>query len=155
MLLESVIAANTAFAIVKKAIQNGKEISDCAKAMGAYLGHKEKVEEEVNKEVNKTSGSNSNDLEAFYELEKLNKAEADLKFLMQKTRLGMWQDFEAFKNKRKVQRANAVKAQARAKARRDSEWAATLDALYKAFFLIIALGGIAWISIYMIYNFER
>tara|TARA_B100000780_G_scaffold9013_1_gene6433 strand:- start:16 stop:471 length:456 start_codon:yes stop_codon:yes gene_type:complete len=151
MLLESVIAANTAFAIVKKAIQNGKEIGDCAKAVGAYLGHKEKVEEEVNK----SSGANSNDLEAFYQLEKLNKAEADLKFLMQKTRLGMWQDFEAFKNKRKVLRANAVKAQAKAKARRDSEWAATLDALYKAFFLIIALGGIAWVSIYMIYNFER
>ena len=115
------------------------------------LSANKKVEEEVNK----TSGANSNDLEAFYELEKLNKAEADLKFLMQKTRLGMWQDFEAFKIKRKVQRANAVKAQARAKARRDSEWAATLDALYKAFFLIIALGGIAWVSIYMIYNFER
>ena len=150
MLLESVIAANAAFAVIKKAVQNGKEISDCAKAIGAYLGHKEKVEEEVNK----TSGTND-DLEAFYELEKLNKAEADLKFLMQKTRLGMWQDFETFKNKRKVQRANAVKAAARAKARRDSEWAATLDALYKAFFLIIALGGIALVSIYMIYNFER
>jgi hypothetical protein len=48
MLLESVIAANAAFSVIKKAVQNGKEISDCAKAIGAYLGHKEKVEEQVN-----------------------------------------------------------------------------------------------------------
>ena len=150
MLIESVIAANAAFAVIKKAVQNGKEISDCAKAIGAYLGHKEKVEEEVNK----TSGTN-NDLEAFYALEKLNNAEKQLEFLMKKTRLGMWQDFQAFKNKRNVQRANAAKAAIKAKAKKDSEWAETISQIQTALFIVVSLVGIGLLSIYMIYNFER
>jgi len=150
MLLESVIAANAAFAVIKKAVQNGKEISDCAKAIGAYLGHKEKVEEEVNK----TSGTND-DLEAFYALEKLNNAEKQLEFLMKKTRLHMWQDFQAFKNKRSVQRANAAKAAIKAKAKKDSEWAETITQIQTALFIVISLVGIGLLSIYMIYNFER
>ena len=150
MLIESVIAANAAFAVIKKAVQNGKEISDCAKAIGAYLGHKEKVEEEVNK----TSGTN-NDLEAFYALEKLNNAEKQLEFLMKKTRLGMWQDFQAFKNKRNVQRANAAKAAIKAKAKKDSEWAETISQIQTAMFIVVSLLGIGLLSIYMIYNFER
>jgi len=150
MLLESVIAANAAFAVIKKAVQNGKEISDCAKAIGAYLGHKEKVEEEVNK----TSGTND-DLEAFYALEKLNNAEKQLEFLMKKTRLHMWQDFQAFKNKRSVQRANAAKAAIKAKARKDSEWAETISQIQTALFIVVSLLGIGLLSIYMIYNFER
>ena len=150
MLLESVIAANAAFAVIKKAVQNGKEISDCAKAIGAYLGHKEKVEEEVNK----TSGTND-DLEAFYALEKLNNAEKQLEFLMKKTRLHMWQDFQSFKNKRNVQRANAKKAAIKAKARKDSEWAETINQIQTALFIVVSLVGIGLLSIYMIYNFER
>jgi len=150
MLIESVIAANAAFAVIKKAVQNGKEISDCAKAIGAYLGHKEKVEEEVSK----TSGTND-DLEAFYALEKLNNAEKQLEFLMKKTRLHMWQDFQAFKNKRNIQRANAAKAAIKAKARRDSEWAETISQIQTALFIVISLVGIGLLSIYMIYNFER
>jgi len=150
MLIESVIAANAAFAVIKKAVQNGKEISDCAKAIGAYLGHKEKVEEEVNK----TSGTND-DLEAFYALEKLNNAEKQLEFLMKKTRLHMWQDFQAFKNKRSVQRANAAKAAIKAKAKKDSEWAETISQIQTALFIVVSLLGIGLLSIYMIYNFER
>ena len=150
MLLESVIAANAAFAVIKKAVQNGKEISDCAKAIGAYLGHKEKVEEEVNK----TSGTND-DLEAFYALEKLNNAEKQLEFLMKKTRLHMWQDFQAFKNKRSVQRANAAKAAIKAKAKKDSEWAETISQIQTALFSVVSLLGIGLLSLYMIFNFER
>ena len=150
MLLESVIAANAAFAVIKKAVENGKEISDCAKAIGAYLGHKEKVEEEVNK----TSGTND-DLEAFYALEKLNNAEKQLEFLMKKTRLHMWQDFQAFKNKRSVQRANAAKAAIKAKAKKDSEWAETISQIQTALFIVVSLLGIGLLSLYMIFNFER
>jgi len=150
MLLESVIAANAAFAVIKKAVQNGKEISDCAKAIGAYLGHKEKVEEEVNK----TSGTND-DLEAFYALEKLNNAEKQLEFLMKKTRLHMWQDFQAFKNKRSIQRANAAKAAIKAKAKKDSEWAETISQIQTALFIVVSLLGIGLLSLYMIFNFER
>ena len=150
MLIESVIAANAAFAVIKKAVQTGKEISDCAKAIGAYLGHKEKVEEEVSK----TSGTND-DLEAFYALEKLNNAEKQLEFLMKKTRLHMWQDFQSFKNKRNVQRANAKKAAIKAKARKDSEWAETINQIQTALFIVVSLVGIGLLSIYMIYNFER
>jgi len=151
MLLESVMAANVAFSVIKKAVQNGKDIAECGKAIGSYLSHKEKVEDEVSK----ASGSSNNDLEAFYELEKLNNAEKQLEFLMKKTRLHMWQDFQAFKNKRNVQRANAAKAAIKAKARKDSEWAETINQIQTALFIVVSLVGIGLLSIYMIYNFER
>jgi len=150
MLLESVMAANVAFSVIKKAVQNGKDIAECGKAIGSYLSHKEKVEDEVNK----TSGT-SNDLEAFYELEKLNNAEKQLEFLMKKTRLHMWQDFQAFKNKRSVQRANAAKAAIKAKAKKDSEWAETISQIQTALFIVVSLLGIGLLSLYMIFNFER
>ena len=144
------MAANVAFSVIKKAVQNGKDIAECGKAIGSYLSHKEKVEDEVNK----TSGT-SNDLEAFYELEKLNNAEKQLEFLMKKTRLHMWQDFQAFKNKRSVQRANAAKAAIKAKAKKDSEWAETITQIQTALFIVISLVGIGLLSLYMIFNFER
>ena len=150
MLLESVMAANVAFSVIKKAVQNGKDIAECGKAIGSYLSHKEKVEDEVNK----TSGT-SNDLEAFYALEKLNNAEKQLEFLMKKTRLHMWQDFQAFKNKRSIQRANAAKAAIKAKAKKDSEWAETISQIQTALFIVVSLLGIGLLSLYMIFNFER
>lgn len=144
------MAANVAFSVIKKAVQNGKDIAECGKAIGSYLSHKEKVEDEVNK----TSGT-SNDLEAFYELEKLNNAEKQLEFLMKKTRLHMWQDFQAFKNKRSIQRANAAKAAIKAKAKKDSEWAETISQIQTALFIVVSLLGIGLLSLYMIFNFER
>ena len=67
----------------------------------------------------------------------------------------MWQDFQAFKNKRNVQRANAAKAAIKAKAKKDSEWAETISQIQTALFIVVSLLGIGLLSIYMIYNFER
>jgi|TARA_R110000824_G_scaffold375551_1_gene566471 hypothetical protein len=151
MILESVMACNMAFGVVKKAIENGKEIHDCAKAMGAWLGHKEKIEEEVKK----SGGSKATDLQLFYELEKIKKDEIHLKYLMNKSRLGMWSEYQQFVMKRKTDRNNAAKAAIKAQAKRDSEWAETIDQMRTALFIVISLGGVALLSLYMIYNFER
>lgn len=149
MILESVMAANAAFAVIKTTVANGREIADCAKAMGAYFGHKEKIEEAAN-----TIGGGS-DLEAFYELEKLNKQEADLKYLMNKQRLGMWSDFQKFREQREQAREKAKKAVAKAKARRASSLSQTLDEVLKAFYILLTLGAVAFGSIYMLLNFKR
>lgn len=151
MILESVIAANAAFKVIKVAISNGKEIADCAKAMGAYLSHKEKIEEQVEN----GGGSSESDLEAFYELEKLNRQELDLKFIMNKQRLGMWVDFQKFKERRKKSRASASKSAARSRARRANQWSSTIDAILKATYILLALTGLTLLSLYMILNFER
>lgn len=145
------MACNMAFGVVKKAIENGKEIHDCAKAMGAWLGHKEKIEEEVKK----SGGSKATDLQLFYELEKIKKDEIHLKYLMNKSRLGMWSEYQQFVMKRKTDRNNAAKAAIKAQAKRDSEWAETIDQMRTALFIVISLGGVALLSLYMIYNFER
>ena len=67
----------------------------------------------------------------------------------------MWQDFQAFKNKRNVQRANAAKAAIKAKAKKDSEWAETISQIQTALFIVVSLLGIGLLSLYMIFNFER
>jgi hypothetical protein len=103
MLIESIMAANAAYSLIKTTINNGRELHSCGEALGVYLSHKETIEAEV-----KAGGKN--DLEAFYELEKLNQQELELKYLMNKTRLGMWKDYCFFVKTRKNQRAKELKA---------------------------------------------
>ena len=78
-----------------------------------------------------------------------------LKYLMNKSRLGMWSEYQQFVMKRKTDRNNAAKAAIKAQAKRDSEWAETIDQMRTALFIVISLGGVALLSLYMIYNFER
>jgi hypothetical protein len=67
----------------------------------------------------------------------------------------MWQEYQGFIVKRKADRNNAAKAAIAAQAKKDSEWSETIDQIKTAAFIVISLGGIAVISLYMIYNFER
>ena len=108
MLIESIMAANAAYALIKTTINNGRELHSCAESLGVYLSHKETIEAEV-----KAGGKN--DLEAFYELEKLNQQELELKYMMNKTRLGMWKDYCFFVKTRKNQRAKELQLQIKAR----------------------------------------
>ena len=107
-MLAELAAANAAFAVIKQAVANGKEIAAAGNAIASFVGAKEKLERKAQQ---KGGGS---DLEEFLALEKIKEQEKQLKELMIYTgRPGMWGDWQRFQAKARVARREAEVAAAR------------------------------------------
>lgn len=107
-MLAELAAANAAFAVIKQAVSNGKEIAAAGNAIAQFVGAKEKLERKAQQ---KGGGS---DLEEFLALEKIKEQEKQLKELMIYTgRPGMWGDWQRFQAKARVARREAEVAAAR------------------------------------------
>jgi len=101
-MLAELAAANAAFNVLKTAISNGKEIADAASSVAQFVGAKEKLEKKADK-----NGSGST-LEAFLALEKIKEQEKALKEIMiYAGRPGLWNDWQRFQAKARVQRREA------------------------------------------------
>ena len=101
-MLAELAAANAAFAVIKQAVQNGKEIAAAGNAVAEFVGAKEKLQAKAAK---KGGGS---DLEEFMALEKLKQQEDELKTIMiYAGRPGLWNDWQKFQAKARVARREA------------------------------------------------
>ena len=106
-MLAELAAANAAFAVIKQAVSNGKEIAAAGNAIAQFVGAKEKLERKAQQ---KGGGS---DLEEFLALEKIKEQEKQLKELMIYTgRPGLWHDWQRFQAKARVARREAEVAAA-------------------------------------------
>ena len=106
-MLAELAAANAAFAVIKQAVSNGKEIAAAGNAIAQFVGAKEKLERKAQQ---KGGGS---DLEEFLALEKIKEQEKQLKELMIYTgRPGLWNDWQRFQAKARVARREAEVAAA-------------------------------------------
>ena len=128
--LETIAAANAAFAVIKQVVENSGEIARAGKAIAAFVTGKEELQRQVaGKDKNKSSG---NDLEAFMALEQIKQREDELKQLMiYSGRPGLYTDYVKFC------------AQAR-KARREEEKAA--EKKRQKMFVIMAVGGLTLVG---------
>jgi len=113
-MLAELAACNAAFGIVKKFVQNGKSIADCAKQIGIIVESKDKLQKKVQKKRNGFMGALrpqlATDLEEFMALETIKEAEADLKQLMIYTgRAGLWDSWLMFQKEARVNRREAEK----------------------------------------------
>jgi len=98
-MLAELAAANAAFAIIKKTIQNGKDLHDTGNAAYAYFNSKTQIQK------NFTKKGKRQDLEEFFALEKLKEQEEHLKELMiYAGRPGLWDDWLKFQSEAKRQR---------------------------------------------------
>lgn len=106
-MLAELAAANAAFAVIKQAVQNGKEIAAAGSAVAEFVGAKEKLQYKAQK---KGGGS---DLEEFMALEQLKQQEDELKTIMiYAGRPGLWHDWQKFQAKARVARREAAVAAA-------------------------------------------
>jgi hypothetical protein len=107
-MLAEIAAANAAFAVIKGALANGKELSDLGSRVFDYFDNKAAIQEEANK----TGGS---DMQVFMALEKLNAQEVELRERMiYAGRPGMWQDWQKFQAISARRRREAKEAAAKA-----------------------------------------
>ncbi len=111
-MLGELAAANAAFAIIKQAVQNGRELADAGAAITKYVGAKEELSRRAKKK--KRRGVDNSDLEEFMALEKLKQQEDQLRETMiWSGRPGLWSDWQKYqaeaRKSRRVQEALARK----------------------------------------------
>ena len=105
-MLAEIAAANAAFAAIKMAIKNGREIADVASQVGKYVNATEDLRKKGEK---KKRGAGGADLEEFMHLEKLKQQEEELKQLMIYTgRPGLWHDWIKFQAQARKDRLAAA-----------------------------------------------
>ena len=108
-MIAEIAAANAAFAVIKGALANGKELHQLGSRVFDYFDNKAKIQENVTK---KGGGS---DLEEFMALEQLRQQEEELRERMVYAgRPGMWTDWMKFQAQAARQRREAKEAAARA-----------------------------------------
>jgi hypothetical protein len=119
-MLAEIAAANAAFAVIKGALANGKELHQLGSRVFDYFDNKAKIQESVTK---KGGGS---DLEEFMALEQLRQQEEELRERMVYAgRPGMWNDWQKFQAQAARKRREA-KEEAEREAERRKEKLAQL-----------------------------
>jgi hypothetical protein len=90
-MLAELAACNAAFAVIKGALVNGKDLSNLGSRVFDYFDNKAKIQQKVNEKGNRS------DIEEFFALEKLNAQEKELRELMiYAGRPGMWADWQKY-----------------------------------------------------------
>jgi hypothetical protein len=112
-MIAEIAAANAAFAVIKGALANGKELHQLGSRVFDYFDNKAKIQENITK---KGGGS---DLEEFMALEQLRQQEEELRERMVYAgRPGMWTDWLKFQAQAARQRREAKDAAVREAIRR-------------------------------------
>ena len=137
-MLAELAAANAAFAVIKTAVQNGKDIASAGTAIANFVGAKEDLQRKATKK------GNSSDLEEFMALEQIREQEEQLKQIMiYAGRPGLWGDWQRFQAKARTARREAEVAAAKRR-RKIVDWtlitiiSSTLLAILVGFILLLA-----------------
>ena len=121
-MIAEIAAANAAFAVIKGALANGKELQQLGSRVFDYFDNKAKIQENVTK---KGGGS---DLEEFMALEQLRQQEEELRERMVYAgRPGMWGDWQKFQAAAARKRREDAEAIKREKARRAAQIAEMVE----------------------------
>jgi hypothetical protein len=117
-MLAEIAAANAAFAVIKGALANGKELHQLGSRVFDYFDNKAKIQESATK---KGGGS---DLEEFMALEQLRQQEEELRERMVYAgRPGMWTDWQKFQAQAARRRREAKEEAERESLRRQESLA--------------------------------
>lgn len=116
-MLEMLVVANSAFAIIKQTIQNGKELASAGSAIANFVSAEEQLKQDLHKKKNSIwtnfLGKTDNDLEEFMALEQIRVKKEQLREFMQLYgRAGLYNDYVKFcVDARKARQEAKIKAQ--------------------------------------------
>lgn len=116
-MLAELAAANAAFAVIKGALANGKELSALGGRVFDYFDNKAKIQEKATKKA--AGGAERSDMEEFMALEQLRQQEEHLReSMVYAGRPGMWEDWVKFQAQAARRRRETKEAAERAVAAR-------------------------------------
>lgn len=145
-MIAEIAAANAAFAVIKSALANGKELHQLGSRVFDYFDNKAVIQEKA------TKNGNGSDMEEFMALERFKQQEEELRERMVYAgRPGMWDDWVKFQAAAARKRREVKEAAAREKARR----AARLAQLTEYIVLSMAAVILAALIIYGIVLYMR
>jgi len=147
-MLAELAAANAAFAIIKKCVENGSELAKAGQAIADFTLNKDAVQKKAASKGSNLDGSKS-DLEEFLALDELKRKEDELRSMMQLYgRANMYPDYVKFCAEARRQRAEAKAEAKRLALKRQDD---IILALYWA--ACIALGGVGlWLILYILWK---
>ena len=133
------MVANSAFAVIKQTLENGRDIASAGSAISRFVGAEEQLQRDLHKKRNSiwtnVLGKTDNDLEEFMALEQIRVKHDKLREYMQLYgRANLWNDYQAYC-------AEARKARKEAEAKRKKQRQEFKDLVLKIvlFILITAL----------------
>ena len=140
-MLAEIAAANAAFGVIKKAIQNTGDITKAGKAIGEFVFAKDMLKKTGERKKNsiwsKALGREANDLEEFMALEELKQKEEELRSMMQLYgRGGLWNDYIKFC-------AEARKKREYQKKEREKFIEHMKEVVLGVIILLVSIGGLA------------
>jgi len=118
-MLEMLMVANSAFAVIKQTLENGKDLSSAGSAIANFVGAEDKLQQDLHKKKNSLwtnfLGKTDNDLEEFMALESIRVKQEKLREYMQLYgRANLYKDYVQFCADARVARKEArVKQQKR------------------------------------------
>jgi hypothetical protein len=146
-MLAEIAAANAAFAVIKGALANGKELHQLGSRVFDYFDNKAKIQESVTKK------GGSSDLEEFMALERLKQQEEELRERMVYAgRPGMWGDWQKFQAAAARKRREDAEAVAREKKRRAEQLAQLTEYIALGMASVVLAGLLIYgIVLYMLH----
>lgn len=150
-ILESVMAANAAYSVIRQALSNGKETAGLISAVGKFLSAEEDVKEAVQRKKNSPltaiTGGSEGDWEEFQQLEKLRQQRKELEsYCRLYAPAGTWDRWQQWQAEARKQRQAAKKAAEKAREQRN-EAIATAAGISMA--VIVVVLCIYYMGIYM------
>jgi glucokinase len=149
-MLAEIAAANAAFAVIKAALKNGKELADVSVKAFEYFDYKAKLQEGANEKAGGRPLHGRTDIEEFMALEQLRKQESELKEeMIYAGRPGMWEDWQRFQamlaRKKREEREAAERAHRAMMEKRQQALEVFLAALFATAAFVGVVIGIALI----------
>ncbi len=141
-MLAELAAANAAFQIIKKAVQNSGDIAKAGKAISDFVIAKEELQRKGTKK--KKPGVDTSDLEEFMALEAIRQKEEELKqFMIYCGRPGLWHDWQ--KHQAEARKERRVQEELAKRRRAEIAEAIGLGAVGLLIATMVA-GLVAWIA---------
>jgi multidrug efflux pump subunit AcrA (membrane-fusion protein) len=146
-MIAEIAAANAAFAVIKAALANGKELHQLGSRVFDYFDNKAAIQEKSTKK------GGSSDLEEFMALERLKQQEEELRERMVYAgRPGMWDDWVKFQAMAARKRREAKEAAAREALRRKENFAKLTEYIVMGMATVVLAGLMIYgIVLYMRY----
>lgn len=135
------MVANSAFAVIKQTLENGRDIASAGSAISRFVGAEEQLQRDLHKKRNSIwtnlLGRTDNDLEEFMALEQIRVKNEKLREYMQLYgRAGLWTDYQQYC-------AEARKARKEAEAKRKKQRQEFKDLVLKIVLFILITGLLA------------
>ena len=150
-ILESIMAANAAYSVIRQALSNGKESANLISSVGKFLSAEEDVKEAINRKKNSPltaiTGGSEGDWEEFQHLESLKAKRQELEsYCRLYAPPGTWDRWQQWQAEARKQRQAAKKAAEKAREERN-EMIATIAGITMAV-VVVAL-SIYYLGIYL------